>query len=143
MGRTRNRIVSAIFGHWEAWPLRLNKGLELRWLAVLVGTCTVIALVGCGGGGSGATGITGSVVDVATRQGVAGAAVTIDGSTYATDTNGEFRAAGLALGTVSITVTASGYDSVGPVSVTVAADTTTFDPIYITPTASGPPPPPF
>ena len=122
--------------------MRLSKDLGSRWLAVLVGICAGLALAGCGGGGGGAV-ITGTVIDVATQQGVPGAAVTIDGATYTTDANGEFRVSGLAAGTVTITVSASGYDGIGPITVTVSADTTTFDPVYLTPTASGPPPPPF
>ena len=123
--------------------MRGIKGLQLSCV-VLAGMLVAGSLVGCGGGGTGvvAGAVTGTVVDVQQQRGVAGATVTVDGTTYTTNSSGSFSVPELSAGTHTITVSAPGYSTVGPITVTVAAGTSTLDPIFITPTTDAPPEPP-
>ena len=63
------------------------------------------------GQGPNAASLTGTVVDAATNQPIAGAVVTVGSQSATTDANGAFTLNGLSAGAVSIVVSASGYNS--------------------------------
>jgi hypothetical protein len=91
-----------------------------RWARLLPALVAVVALafvlVGCGGGGGGggssnsSTRITGVVVDRQTNDPVVGATVSVSGRTAKTNSSGAF-ALGVAPGNVTLTISASGYQT--------------------------------
>jgi uncharacterized surface anchored protein len=116
---------------------------HLSYLLLVMALCATVGVIGCGGGGGVVAGeITGSVLDAQQQRGVSGATVTVDGTPYTTDSSGKYRLPALAPGTYTITATATGYTTAGPLNVTITSGTKTLPPIYIVRTAEAPPDPP-
>jgi hypothetical protein len=92
---------------WDRWARLL-----LALVAAMVLTCSVI---GCGGddgddNGGSSTQITGVVVDQQTSEPVIGATVSVGGSSTRTNDSGSFEM-GVSPGTITVTVTAPGYQN--------------------------------
>ena len=120
-----------------------------RWVRLLVALVAVASLVlgvvGCGGGdgddNGSSTRITGVVVDQQSQAPVPGATVSVSGKSARTDESGAF-ALSVSPGTVSMTVTAPGYQTGTFPAVADEGLTTNVGVLQLFNADNNPPPPP-